>query len=59
MTAAERKALVEKKLAEARAKIAQGLIDLAVVVDPEVLLPPEAPTEPTPEPQAPILTDGQ
>ena len=47
MTAAERKALVEKKLAEAREKIAQGLITIAVAIDPSVVLttPEQAPTE--------------
>lgn len=51
MTAAERKALVEQKLAEARAKIAAGLINLAVVIDPSVVAPtPEqTPTVPTEE----------
>lgn len=53
MTPAERKALVEQKLAEARAKIAAGLVQLAVIVDPEVL-------EPTPEPtpEAPVEVGG-
>lgn len=54
MTAAERKALVEKKLAEARAKIAAGLIDLAVIVDPSVLEP-----TPTPEPTTPAEGGGE
>lgn len=37
MTAAERKALVEQKLAEARAKIAAGLIAMATAIDPTSL----------------------
>lgn len=41
MTAAERRALVEQKLAEARAKIAAGLVAVAVVIDPAVEVPTE------------------
>lgn len=37
MTAAERRALVEQKLAEARARIAAGLIAAAQVIDPNAL----------------------
>ena len=37
MTAAERRALVEQKLAEARARIAAGLIAAAQVIDPDAL----------------------
>lgn len=53
MTAAERKALVEQKLAEARAKIAAGLVGLAVKIDPEVTVPPVEVT-PEPTPTAPV-----
>lgn len=60
MTAAERKALVEQKLAEARAKIAAGLINLAVVIDPTVVAPtePTPPVEPTPGTTPETPTEG-
>lgn len=41
MTPAERRALVEQKLAEARAKIAAGLVAVAVAIDPTVGVPTE------------------
>lgn len=47
MTPAERKAYVDAKLAEARAKIAAGLVATAVVIDPSVEIP--QPSTPTPE----------
>lgn len=41
MTAEERRAYIEQKLAEARAKIAAGLVAAAVAIDPTVTVPAE------------------
>lgn len=43
MTAAERRALIEQRLADARAKIAAGLVAAAQVIDPTVTVPATTP----------------